>query len=299
MTRSGLPRSARGIGFLLVLCLFDAVLATSPLPPASLYGSLLSNLSRPYEHDAFVQLAAPYLVRPTPHTPHPTRSQAQHDLRGWPELNSPITRNGSFSFTDLKVAEYVLSVHSRLAEFQFYAVNVTPSHQVDVRLYLPGQGPTRTKPFAQPLLLPAVHLKSYTTLPTPFSPLRLLRSNPSLLLGGLALVALALLPKLLARLDPETAREVNQSQADLHAKLAAFANLGGGRGGGGGGPNGSDELTKSLSKRLAKTKTSLEEQDGVQVEGIQDMLSTSLTSGAKQNQEGMQTGKGKGGKKRK
>ncbi|SGY15307.1 BQ5605_C013g07319 [Microbotryum silenes-dioicae] len=279
MTRSCLPRSLRRIAFLVVLCLFHAVLASSPLPPASLYGSLLSNLSTPYEHDAFVQLAAPYL----------------------PELNSPITRNRSFSFTDLKVAEYVLSVHSRLAQFQFYSVNVTPSHQVDVRLYLPGQGPTRTKPFPQPLLLPALYLKTYTTQPNPFSLLNLLKSNPSLILGGLALILLAILPKLLARLDPETAREVNQSQADLHAKLAGFVSLAGGVGSGG--SNGSDELTKNLSRRLAKTKgvvekMSSEEGEGLEAEGLQDKLSTSLTSAVKQNQ-GTQTGKGKGGKKRK
>ncbi|SCV70222.1 BQ2448_1616 [Microbotryum intermedium] len=299
-----LRRSTRARSFLvlvlLTLCLCRTLIASTA--SASLYGSLVSNLTLPYERDVFVQLAAPRKVSEPPFVKYRgprglimSRLILQHQ----PALRSPITRNASFSFTDLVPGDYVLSVHSRLARFQLnpfsillwpklYAVSVLPTHDVDVRLYLIPQGPTQTKPFPQPLLIPSLHLTSYTDEPEPFSFLHIIKSNPSLLMGLFALVCLAGLPKLLTFLDPETAAEVNKSQAEMHAKLAGFASLGTGA-----------DLTTSLSKRLVGKRGGEEARVVEEDEGDRRISASTTSTNLLSTGPTPTGGKGKGGKKRK
>jgi len=55
--------------------------------------------------------------------------------------------------------------------------------------------------------------------------INMLKSNPLIWLIGLGLIMVVAIPKLMENLDPETLREVQQSQKEMHKNMAVRFSL--------------------------------------------------------------------------
>ncbi|ORY78073.1 hypothetical protein BCR35DRAFT_111741 [Leucosporidium creatinivorum] len=141
-------------------------------------------------------------------------------------LRQPVTNKATFRFEDVGPGEYVLKVLSRRQAFQTYAVNVAPlSEEVTASLYAFGVGPIPGTSLKHPLSIPSLGAIDYFEPAPSFDIIAMAKGNPMILMMAIAALSMFGLPKLLSMIDPEIAAEVQQNQADMHAKLASFGSM--------------------------------------------------------------------------
>ena len=145
---------------------------------------------------------------------------------------------------------YVLRIESRKYEFQSYFIKVNEDERVEVGLFdekslkmLPGTWlplplsglPSLLSPLSEQVLtylyrpLSVIHpLRLYPlTNPSPqsLSLFQILQQNPLIWLLALGLIFMLAIPKLMENLDPETLKEVRESQKEMHQNMAVSFSL--------------------------------------------------------------------------
>ncbi|KAL8277681.1 hypothetical protein RQP46_009954 [Phenoliferia psychrophenolica] len=145
-------------------------------------------------------------------------------------LATPVLEDGSFAVRVPKAGEYVLSVNSRRYSFLTYALRLTGEGEPDVvkaQVYQPGPEAFSQPgmPVAHPLLLPAVGKTVYFDESGGFDLVKVVTGNPLILLLGLGVVMTMGMPALLKMIDPETMKEITETQSEMHSKMAAFQNM--------------------------------------------------------------------------
>ncbi|KAK4052671.1 hypothetical protein OIV83_001958 [Microbotryomycetes sp. JL201] len=108
---------------------------------------------------------------------------------------------------------------------QTYAVTVDEQNQVKARLHVLGHGDVPGTFLGATLNVQPLGPILYSSFKQGLNPVAIFKSNPMFLLLAIAAISVVLLPRLLEMLDPELVQEVQQNQADMHSKLAAFSNL--------------------------------------------------------------------------
>ncbi|GAA5958374.1 hypothetical protein JCM3765_004811 [Sporobolomyces pararoseus] len=119
---------------------------------------------------------------------------------------------------------YVLRIESRKYEFQSYFIKVNQDEKVEIGLFdekslkmLPGTW------LPLPLIVHPVRLYPISEpSPPSLSLLQILKQNPLIWLLALGLVFMLLIPKLMENLDPETLKEVRESQKEMHQNMASL-----------------------------------------------------------------------------
>ncbi|GAA6062074.1 hypothetical protein JCM10212_003572 [Sporobolomyces blumeae] len=204
-----------------LVSLASTVALASPLAAAVRGSLVLSNASLDLDHStAYVSLSS-------------LSSSDVLDLRSTlvpSHLASASEPRWSFTFSDVPRGEYRLKVESRNFDATSYFVKVSssssaelPSVEPEVALWddkalemIPGTWvphpimihPTKAHPLLDDVPRPQTSLVS------------LLKSNPLVWLLAILVVLVVAMPKLINTLDPETLREVQESQKEMHKNMA-------------------------------------------------------------------------------
>ncbi|GAA5981374.1 hypothetical protein JCM5350_004384 [Sporobolomyces pararoseus] len=119
---------------------------------------------------------------------------------------------------------YVLRIESRKYEFQSYFIKVNEDERVEVGLFdekslkmLPGTW------LPLPLIIHPLRLYPLKNpSPQSLSLFQILQQNPLIWLLALGLIFMLAIPKLMENLDPETLKEVRESQKEMHQNMASL-----------------------------------------------------------------------------
>ncbi|GAA5896086.1 uncharacterized protein JCM6883_001707 [Sporobolomyces salmoneus] len=155
--------------------------------------------------------------------------------------------------------DYVLRIESRKYEFQSYFVRVGKDERVQVALFdekflkmVPGTWLPR------PLVIHPLRLYPLKDPEPPsMSLVQLLKRNPLIWLLGLGLIFMLAIPKLMENLDPETLKEVRESQKEMHQNMASLQSFDSSKISkflAGGGGNGNSEVDSELIPDLSTVK---------------------------------------------
>ncbi|KAI5477950.1 hypothetical protein MNV49_005742 [Pseudohyphozyma bogoriensis] len=142
-------------------------------------------------------------------------------------LTTPILHDLSFSL-DVPASHYVLKIHNRVSEFASYALFVSSPTDIKAQIYQPGEAAFVLQANAQlpyPLVIPEVKKRGYYDEKPGFNIIKTIRNNPLMLAMGLVGILSLATPALMKRLDPEILAEVQQNQAQMHAKMNSFKNV--------------------------------------------------------------------------
>jgi len=162
-------------------------------------------------------------------------------LNGGAAGSTYLLSDGSFVLPHIQPGEYIITIYSHLFHFPSYYLLLPSSEEPQITIYNPSlEAPAQ--PIHPSLLLPlplrvrARAPMKYFEDPKTFNLLGMLWGNPMMLLmiGGGAMVFV--MPKLMAMMDPESLKEMQENQAEINKNMANMQNI---------------DFTSGLSKFLA------------------------------------------------
>lgn len=142
-----------------------------------------------------------------------------------------VRADGSFTLQNILPGDYILAVNNRIFTFPSLSVRILGGDgdtTVQVRPHTPGHlpgDPARVPTLSYPIQLKASGRFEYYESPQGFSILGMLKQNKMILfmVGGLAFAVG--MPKLIALVDPDILKEVQESQAEMHRNLNSAQNM--------------------------------------------------------------------------
>ncbi|EPQ30971.1 uncharacterized protein PFL1_01160 [Pseudozyma flocculosa PF-1] len=142
-----------------------------------------------------------------------------------------VKSDGSFIFHSVATGSYTLEVVSRTNDFAKFRVDVPDEStrlSPRIRVFTPGTSLSSllllpsSSLLLHPLILHSTRRFDFFTTPQPFNLSSMLGiGTPMLLLAGVGIALVLFLPKLSAMLDPDTQREVAESQKAMERRMKA------------------------------------------------------------------------------
>lgn len=139
-----------------------------------------------------------------------------------------VAVDGSFIFRDLEQGAYTLQIVSRTHAFEKYRIDILAPESgkaPQIRIFTPGtslQSIVSSNLIFHPLILHATRRIDYYTEAAPLTLGSLIgMGGPMMILGLVAMGMVFIMPKLTASLDPESQKELAESQARMQKRLAA------------------------------------------------------------------------------
>ena len=160
---------------------------------------------------------------------------------GTPTTNYEVTLNGNlhsafcrsdglFTFHDVQTGVYLLDVSSVKETFPQMKLKVVAEEgSISVVEYkYPG---AKKVAASYPIMLKAIAPIKYFQVKPPLSIMKMIMSNPMMLMMGVMLVVVLLMPKMMAGMDPEELKELQKQQAQAGDPMKQFQKLwsGGGK----------------------------------------------------------------------